>query len=70
MFRLFISFQFWASYASCSSQYADAVQIFLEQIDVIKRLTEEYPDDMVFITDADGEGGFSHETYQRFSSIL
>ena len=29
--------QFWAAYVSCKSQFADAVQLFLEQIDVIKQ---------------------------------
>ena len=28
--------QFWSAFISCKSQFADAVQLFLEQIDVIK----------------------------------
>ena len=39
----------------CSSQYKDAVQLFLEQIDVIKRLVTAYPDDLQFVTDAAGK---------------
>ncbi|XP_062706262.1 uncharacterized protein LOC109420563 isoform X2 [Aedes albopictus] len=34
--------QFWAAYVPCEAQHKDAVQITLEQIDVIKRLTERY----------------------------
>ncbi|XP_058121277.1 uncharacterized protein LOC131288031 [Anopheles ziemanni] len=37
-----ISSQFWAAYVPCEAQHKDAVQITLEQIDVIKRLTERY----------------------------
>ncbi|XP_061516344.1 uncharacterized protein LOC1278102 [Anopheles gambiae] len=37
-----ISAQFWAAYVPCEAQHKDAVQITLEQIDVIKRLTERY----------------------------
>eukprot|EP00095_Tigriopus_kingsejongensis_P006676 maker-scaffold660_size117387-snap-gene-0.34 protein:Tk06676 transcript:maker-scaffold660_size117387-snap-gene-0.34-mRNA-1 annotation:"hypothetical protein DAPPUDRAFT_196706" len=46
--------QFWSSYISCRAQYKDAVQQFIEQIDVIKRLVQTNPDDMVFVTDAAG----------------
>nr|XP_029708889.1 LOW QUALITY PROTEIN: uncharacterized protein LOC109419840 [Aedes albopictus] len=37
-----IAAQFWAAYVPCEAQHKDAVQITLEQIDVIKRLTERY----------------------------
>ncbi|EAT37042.1 AAEL010922-PA, partial [Aedes aegypti] len=37
-----VIFQFWAAYVPCEAQHKDAVQITLEQIDVIKRLTERY----------------------------
>uniref|UniRef100_A0A1B0CW55 Dipeptidase n=1 Tax=Lutzomyia longipalpis TaxID=7200 RepID=A0A1B0CW55_LUTLO len=37
-----VSAQFWAAYVPCEAQYRDAVQLTLEQIDVIKRLTERY----------------------------
>lgn len=30
----------------------DAVQLFMEQVDVIKRLAADNPDDMEFVTDA------------------
>lgn len=35
-----IGAQFWSAYVPCKSQHLDAVQVTLEQIDVIKRLVE------------------------------
>ncbi|XP_059083331.1 dipeptidase 1-like isoform X1 [Tigriopus californicus] len=46
--------QFWSSFISCDAQYKDAVQLFMEQIDVIKRLVQDNPNDMTFVTDAQG----------------
>lgn len=47
--------QFWSAYVSCTAtQYKDAVETTLEQIDVIKRLTNKYPNDMAFVTTAAG----------------
>ena len=46
--------QFWSAYMGCSTQYKDATQLFMEQIDVIKRLAEKYNDDLTFVTTADG----------------
>ena len=43
----------------CDSQYKDSVQLFLEQIDVIKRLVNDYPDDLQFVTDAAGKESIS-----------
>eukprot|EP00095_Tigriopus_kingsejongensis_P001547 maker-scaffold424_size175595-snap-gene-0.32 protein:Tk01547 transcript:maker-scaffold424_size175595-snap-gene-0.32-mRNA-1 annotation:"dipeptidase 1-like protein" len=42
--------QFWSAYMGCESQFKDAVQIFLEQVDVIRRLVDEYPDDLRWAT--------------------
>ena len=39
----------------CDSQYKDSVQLFIEQIDVIKRLANDYPNDLKFVTDAAGK---------------
>ena len=39
----------------CNSQYKDAVPLFLEQIDTIKRLINDYPNDLEFVTDAAGK---------------
>ena len=38
----------------CDSQYKDAVQLFIEQIDVIKRLVNDYQNDLKLVTDATG----------------
>lgn len=49
-----LSFQFWAAYVPCEAQYKDAVQITLEQIDVIDRLTERYSPPMTKCTSVYG----------------
>lgn len=47
--------QFWVAYVSCATtQYKDSVEQTLGQIDVIKRLAENYPNDLKFTTTADG----------------
>lgn len=46
--------QFWSAYAPCSSQHLDAVQLTLEQIDLIRRLVNLYPQHMALVTTADG----------------
>jgi len=38
--------QFWVSYVPCDSQYKDAPQKFLEQIDLIKQMVQKYPKDL------------------------
>lgn len=35
--------QFWSVYVPCEAQFLDAVQLTLEQIDVIRRLSSRYP---------------------------
>lgn len=47
--------QFWSAYVPCSSQHMDAVQLTLEQIDLIRRLVNLYPNQMTFVTDASGK---------------
>ncbi|KDR16715.1 dipeptidase 1-like [Zootermopsis nevadensis] len=44
--------QFWVAYVGCSSQFKDAVEQTLEQVDVIKRLINAYPDDLQLATSA------------------
>jgi len=44
--------QLWTAYAPCGSQHKDAVQITLEQIDLIKRLVDLYPDYLQLATTA------------------
>ncbi|XP_063235967.1 dipeptidase 1-like [Bacillus rossius redtenbacheri] len=46
--------QFWSAYIPCSTQHLDAVQLALEQIDVIRRLVEKYPAHMTLVTTARG----------------
>jgi membrane dipeptidase len=44
--------QFWSAYISCSSQYKDATQKFLEQIDVIHQIVDKYPEDLMWADSA------------------
>ncbi|XP_012252175.1 dipeptidase 1-like isoform X2 [Athalia rosae] len=54
--------QFWAAYVPCESQHLNAVQLTLEQVDLIKRLIEKYSQHMQFaassreILEAHGNG--------------
>lgn len=43
-------FQFWVAYVSCDSQYKDAVQLTLRQIDVIRRFIQRYPNNLQLVT--------------------
>ncbi|XP_071786145.1 dipeptidase 1-like isoform X2 [Asterias amurensis] len=45
--------QFWAAYTPCDSQYKDAINHILDQIDVIKRMCDWYPESFQFATSAD-----------------
>lgn len=47
--------QFWAAFVPCEAQHKDAVQITLEQIDVIKRLTERYSPHLTACTSVHGK---------------
>ncbi|KAF5296584.1 hypothetical protein FQR65_LT10237 [Abscondita terminalis] len=47
-----VAAQFWAAYVSCDTQYKDALEKTVEQIDVIKRLVKKYPKDLIFATSA------------------
>lgn len=44
--------QFWSAYVGCRSQFHDATQKFLEQIDVIHQIVERYPDDLMWAESA------------------
>ncbi|EFN64857.1 Dipeptidase 2 [Camponotus floridanus] len=54
--------QFWVAYVPCESQHLNAVQLTLEQVDLIKRLIEKYSQHMQFtvssreILEAHGRG--------------
>jgi membrane dipeptidase len=45
--------QFWVAYVSCTNNYKDAAERTIEQIDVIKRLIKKYPQDLMYVTEAD-----------------
>jgi hypothetical protein len=51
--------QLWVAYAPCGSQHKDAIQITLEQIDLIKRFVEQYQDTLELVTSSEG-------TYETF----
>ena len=62
--------QFWSSYIGCDASHKDAVQLFMEQVDVTKRLVSDNPDDMVFVTSAQGTKRIStFYTFKRFYII-
>jgi len=44
--------QFWVSYIKCDAQGKDAVQLFLEQVDVIHQLVAQFPSDLAMATTA------------------
>lgn len=48
--RASISASFWSAFVPCATQNKDAVQLTLEQIDVIKRLVDKYPQYLQFAT--------------------
>lgn len=48
-------FQLWVAYAPCGSQHKDAVQLTLEQIELIQRLTKYYPQQLQLVKTPDGE---------------
>lgn len=58
--------QFWAAYVPCEAQYRDAVQLTLEQIDVIIRLTEKYAPQLITCTSAIG----MNQSHLFFAFIL
>lgn len=60
--------QFWVAYVPCTTQHKDAVARTLDQIDVIKRLVNMYPNDLQYATTADEiEDAFKN---QRIASMI
>ncbi|XP_066999625.2 dipeptidase 1-like [Anabrus simplex] len=49
-----VAAQFWSAYVPCSAQHLDAVQLVLEQIDVIRRLVDKYSSHMTLVTTSQG----------------
>ena len=62
----FLPFQLWVAYAPCGSQHKDAVQLTLEQIELIQRLTKYYPQQLQLVKTPDGEK-FLPKRSQTFS---
>ncbi|XP_045746244.1 dipeptidase 1 [Mirounga angustirostris] len=50
----FVGGQFWSAYTPCDTQNKDAVRRILEQIDVIHRMCQMYPETFVCVTDSTG----------------
>ncbi|XP_040299311.1 dipeptidase 1 isoform X2 [Herpailurus yagouaroundi] len=50
----FVGGQFWSAYTPCDTQNKDAVKRTLEQIDVIQRMCQTYPDTFVCVTNSAG----------------
>ncbi|XP_017780973.1 PREDICTED: dipeptidase 1-like [Nicrophorus vespilloides] len=48
-----VAAQFWAAYVPCDAQYKDAVQLTLEQIDIIRRFTDLYKPSLTLCTSAE-----------------
>lgn len=58
------------AYAPCLSQNQNAVQITLEQIDLIIRLVSKYPEHMKLALSADGELTYTHVLRLRAKANL
>ncbi|XP_066204560.1 dipeptidase 1 [Saccopteryx leptura] len=50
----FVGGQFWSAYVPCDTQNKDAVKRTLEQIDVIHRMCQMYPETFTCVTDSKG----------------
>lgn len=50
----FVGGQFWSAYTPCDTQNKDAVRRTLEQIDVIHRMCQMYPETFACVTDSAG----------------
>lgn len=61
--------QFWSAYVPCSSQHLDSVQLALEQIDLIRRLVNKHPENMVLVTTAEGSCFHPH-VYEHASATI
>ncbi|XP_003461251.2 dipeptidase 1 [Cavia porcellus] len=50
----FVGGQFWSAYVPCDTQNKDAVKRTLEQIDVIHRMCQAYPETFMCVTSSEG----------------
>ncbi|XP_070808968.1 dipeptidase 2-like isoform X1 [Pituophis catenifer annectens] len=55
-----VGVQFWSVYVLCSAQNKDAVRLTLEQIDVVKRMCEDY-EELELLTSPEGIENLSHD---------
>ncbi len=46
--------QFWSAWTTCGSKDLNATREFIEQIDVIMRIIDEYPETFRYVTSASG----------------
>ncbi|KAF2363023.1 Renal dipeptidase family [Trinorchestia longiramus] len=54
-----VSAQFWAAYVPCGAQFLNAVQLTIEQLDLIRRMVDEYPEHLqIAMTAAEVETAF------------
>ncbi|XP_018010925.1 dipeptidase 1, partial [Hyalella azteca] len=54
-----VSAQFWAAYVPCGSQFLNAVQLTIEQLDLIRRLVDQYPEHLqIAVSAAEVETAF------------
>lgn len=51
--------QFWAAYVPCESQFLNAVQLTIEQLDLIRRLVDQYPDHLQLAMSAAGNAVYN-----------
>lgn len=49
------SFQFWAAFVPCTTNYRDAVARTIDQIDVIRRMVNKYSDVLELVTTSEGK---------------
>merc|ERR1719347_1008298 len=42
--------QFWSAYVSCESQFKNSIQLFMEQVDIIKQFVKRYSNDLMWAT--------------------
>ncbi|KAF7996612.1 hypothetical protein HCN44_002258 [Aphidius gifuensis] len=53
LYRGNVGAQFWSAYVPCEAQFLDAVQLTLEQIDIVRRLTKKYSHKLRLVTSSD-----------------
>jgi len=59
----FFFFQFWSAYVPCGAAQLNAVQLSLEQIDVIRRLAEMNAQHLTLVTSVKGK--YTHGVYSQ-----